>query len=157
MSHFKTHMNGYCNYGSGKDHEIMWEEVKVPCIGCGEPLFKFKCKREWPDKAFEVNALHIISCFKVLCRICKQEIERDGPDYLYYKHFYINGISSDLKDIVLMCPYKTFIETEDKNLYPCHICINLKEEKGQYSRNTLKYQMMKVKSSEFTQIEAEKY
>ena len=33
-----------------------------------------------------------------------------------------------------MCPYKTFIETEDKDLYPCHICINLKEEKGQYSR-----------------------
>ena len=137
LKHLRDHMNGWCNKhwaGVDEDHKYKWEEINKSCQCCKEKMFKFKSKIPISNKPYEINALHCLACCKVTCNICGKDIEKDGQDYQYFKHFYIDGISRDLKDKAKMCPFKTFIYIKDKEFYPCNICQSkeIQEERSRY-------------------------
>lgn len=119
IGHFVSHIEGWCTNVHWKDdffHKHCWEEVQKECEQCQIKLYK--CKSKSGSKPFEINALHCISCFKITCNLCR----KNNLDYNYFKHFYIRGLNSHLKEKAELCPYRTYLDIEVCKNFPCQIC-----------------------------------
>ena len=105
IKHFKTHVKGWCDMSKRfTAHDQCWEHVEQQCSRCHTGLFKLKYNGKW-EEAYQINALHCISCTQVICSICGEHVQ----DYNYYLHFYITRINSALKEIAKLCRFRTSI------------------------------------------------
>ena len=154
ISHFLSHIKGWCNWPScyRSTHKYRWETMSQQCSSCHVPMFKLMLQD------YEINALHCISCTRVMRNLCGLWIE----DHDYYLHFYINALFSDmlvdgLKEKAKMCPYRTYlgVKSQEEN-FPCEICSNeeIREKRKEFVKIVgIKYRnFLNEKTFEITTI-----
>lgn len=132
LKHFKSHVNGWCDWSkTDNSHDLRWENVNKQCRNCLLEMFQLKCRGKW-NRTYEVNALHCLSCTQVMCNLCGECID----DYDYYLHFYLVGISSTLKEVAKMCPFRTRTYHDmEEQYFPCAVCSNsqIQEERKKHT------------------------
>ena len=121
MGHFQDHLEGWCDE-DGFNHDCCWVKTSKECTACNESMFKLKIK-EWGRKTIKLNSIHCISCSKIACDLCGEEIH----NYKFYRHFYVKGINQHLEEKAGLCPYKESIDVEEtkREHLTCEICPNV--------------------------------
>ena len=121
MGHFQDHLEGWCDE-DGFNHDCCWVKTSKECTACNGSMFQLKIK-EWGRKTIKLNSIHCISCSKIACDLCGEEIH----NYKFYRHFYVKGINQHLEEKAGLCPYKESIDVEEtkREHFTCEICPNV--------------------------------